>query len=79
MVKFFESILYNSLFNFLNQNDLISPAQSGFKTGDSCINQLLSVTHEIYQSTDEGYNIRLVFLDNRKRLIRHGTKILFLN
>ena len=56
--KIFERILYNSLLNFLNQNDLISPAQSGFKSGDSCINQLLSITHEIYHSMDEGYEIR---------------------
>ena len=55
--KIFERILYNSLFDFLNQNDLISPAQSGFKPGDSCINQLLSITHEIYHSMDEGYEI----------------------
>ena len=64
--KIFERILYNSLFNFLNQNDLISPAQSGFKPGDSCINQLLSITHEIYHSMDEGYEIRGVFLDISK-------------
>ena len=55
--KIFEHILYNSLLNFLNQNDLISPVQSGFKPGDSCINQLLSITHEIYHSMDEGYEI----------------------
>ena len=64
--KIFERILYNSLFDFLNQNDFISPAQSGFKPGDSCINQLLSITHEIYQSMDEGYEIRGVFLDISK-------------
>ena len=64
--KTFESILYKSLFNFLNQNDLISPAQSGFKSGDSCINQLLSITHEICDSIDEGYEIRGVFPDISK-------------
>ena len=64
--KIFERILYNSLFNFLNQNDLISPAQSGFKPSNSCINQLLSITHEIYHSIDEGYEIRGVFLDISK-------------
>ena len=64
--KIFERILYNFLFNFLNQNGLISPAQSGFKPGDSCINQLLSITHEIYHSIDEGYEIRGVFLDISK-------------
>ena len=64
--KIFERILYNSFFNFLNQNDLISPAQPGFKPGDSWINQLLSITHEIYHSMDEGYEIRGVFLDISK-------------
>ena len=61
--KIFERILYNSLFTFLNQNDLISPAQSGFKPDYSCINQLLSITLEICHSMDESYEIRCVFLD----------------
>lgn len=30
------------MFTFFIENYLISPNQSGFKTGDSCINQLLS-------------------------------------
>ena len=60
MVKFLN--VY-SLFNLLNQNDLISPTQSGFKSGDSYINQLLSIFHEIYHSMDEGYEIRVVLLD----------------
>ena len=64
--KTFDCILYISLFNFLDQNYLISSAQSGFKSGDSCINQLLSITHEIYHSMDEGYEIRGVFLDISK-------------
>ena len=55
--KIFERILYSSLFNFLNQNDLISPVQSGFKPDGSCTNQLLSITHEIYHSMDQGYEI----------------------
>ena len=36
--KIFERIRYNSLFNFLNQIYLISPAQSGFKPGILLIN-----------------------------------------
>ena len=42
---------------------LISSNQSGFKQGDSCINQLLSITHDIYKSLDQGYEVRGVFLD----------------
>ena len=64
--KIFDGIFFNSLFNFLNKNDVISPAQSGFKPGESCINQLLSVTYEIYHSRDEDYEIRGVFVDISK-------------
>ena len=55
--KIFECILNNSLFKFLNRSYLISPAQSDYKHGDSCINQLLSIIHEIYHSMREDYEI----------------------
>ena len=45
--KVFERILYNNMFEFFTKNRLMSHSQSGFKPGDSCINQLLSITHEI--------------------------------
>ena len=37
-----------------------------FKPGDSCINQLLSITNEIFQSFAEGFEVRSVFLDISK-------------
>ena len=64
--KVFERLIYNSLFEYFIQNDLISPYQSGFKLGDSCTNQLISITHEIYQSFDDGFEVRGVFLDISK-------------
>ena len=64
--KIFERLVYNSLFEFFIANELISSNQSGFKPGDSCINQLLSITHEIYKSFDDGYEVRGVFLDTSK-------------
>ena len=35
-------------------------------SGYSCINQLLSISHEIYESFDEGLEVRNVFLDISK-------------
>ena len=64
--KIFERLIFNELFNFLLENNLISSIQSGFKSADSCINQLLSITHEIYNSFDEGLEVRSVFLDISK-------------
>ena len=51
---FFKRLVFNALFNFFLQNKLFTPCQSGFITGDSCVSQLLSITHEIYQSFDLG-------------------------
>ena len=64
--KIFERLTFNKLFNFFVENNLISPNQSGFKPGDSCINQLLCITREIYNSFDEGLEVRSVFLDISK-------------
>ena len=54
------------MFGFFIESDLISQHQSSFKPVYSCINQLLSITHEIYQSFDENFDVRSVFLDTYK-------------
>ena len=54
------------MFSFLFEKNLISLNQSVFKPGDSSVNQLLSITHEIFQSFDEGFEVRSVFLDISK-------------
>ena len=77
--KVFERLIYNEMYSFFIENDLISANQSGFKQGDSCINQLLSITHEIYQSLDQGYEVRGVFLDISKAFDKFGIKASFLN
>ena len=51
---------------YLTAHKLISKNQSGFQPGDSCINQLLSITHEIFTSFDNGLELRSVFLDISK-------------
>ena len=54
------------MFTFFIENNLISPNKSGFRPGDSCVNQLLAITHKIYKSFDEGFEVREVFLDISK-------------
>ena len=70
--KIFERLIYNSLFVFLNNNDLLTPMQSGFRPGDSCINQLIAITHNIYASFDANpsLEVRGVFLDISKAFDR---------
>ena len=59
--KIFESLLYDRMFEFFIENNLISKNQSGFRSGDSCISQLLSITHEIYQSFDDNLEFSCIF------------------
>ena len=61
--KIFERITYNNRYNYLIDNNLISQNQSGFKHGSCCINQLISITHDILNSLDEGLELRGVFPD----------------
>ena len=55
--KIFERLLYYSMYKFNIQNSLILQNQSGFKPGDSCTNQQLSVTYQIYKSFDDGQEV----------------------
>ena len=68
--KLIERLLYNNMFSFFSENDLISPKQSGFRPGDSCTNQLLSTPHEILLAFDDGHEVRGVFLDISKAFDR---------
>lgn len=40
--------------------------QSGFRPGDSTINQLIFLVHKIYKALEEGKEVRVVFLDISK-------------
>ena len=46
------------MFPYFTKNNLISEKQSEFKPGDSCVNQLLTITHEIFSSFDDNYEVR---------------------
>ena len=64
--KIFERLIFNEMFIYFSANKLISKNQSAFQPGDSCINQMLSITHEIFTPFDNGLEVRSVFLDISK-------------
>ena len=66
--KLFERLVFNSLFNYFIENNLLSPHQSGFIPCDSCVQQFISITHEIYNVFDCNLSleVRGVFLDISK-------------
>ena len=66
---------------FFTENNFISPNQLRFRPGDSCVNQLFAITHEIYKSFDERFEVRLVFLNISKAIVKvcHEGLLLKLN
>ena len=64
----FKGLVYNSLYECLIENYLISSSKSGLKPGDLCANQLLSITHKKYQSLTLGaFSLTSKAFDNNKQ------------
>ena len=73
--KIFEGIMYVEMLKYFLDNNLISPKHSGFRPGNSCVNQLLSITH-IFTLFANSLEVRGVFLDISKafdKVWRHKT------
>ena len=66
--KIFEKIIFDSIYKHFTDNKLFTPNQSGFRPGDSTINQLLYITHKIYSAFEDypSRETRAVFLDISK-------------
>ena len=66
--KAFEKIIFNWLFVHSNYKNLLNSNQSKFRPGVSCVNQLISITHEICKAFDANTSLEVkgVFLDLSK-------------
>ena len=70
--KIVQKLIFNSLFQYLENTHLLNPHQSKFRPGDSCVHQLLSITYDIYKSFDANpsLEVRGIFLDMSKAFDR---------
>ena len=64
--KVFERCIYKHMYNFFITNDVITQLQSGFRPGDSSINQLVNLYDSFSSALDEGKEIRVIFFDISK-------------
>ena len=66
--KIFERLIFNSLYEYVEENKLLSIHQSGFQSNNSYVNQLLSIVHNLYKGSDAYPTLetRGVFLDMSK-------------
>ena len=42
--------IFDANFEYMVENNLLSSTQPGFKPNDSCNNQLISITHNIFSA-----------------------------
>ena len=50
------------MLKYFLDNYLISTKQSGFRPGDSCLNPLLSITHDFFYFFDNSLVVRRAFI-----------------
>ena len=67
--KIFERLIYNNLYGYFIENNLISSDYSDFNPGDRSIYQLLSISHDTYQYFDKDFEVTCAFLDLSKSFI----------
>ena len=51
--KTFGKVIFDAIYEHLIDNQLLTANQSGFRSGDSIINQLLYITHRICTAFEE--------------------------
>ena len=61
-------MIFNNLYTYLTNHNLITKNQSGFRSGDSTTNQLLFLVNEIHEAFEnpKSLEVRAVFLDISK-------------
>ena len=73
--KILERLMFNEMFKFFIENELISSNQSGFKPGDSCVNQLVSITHKFINLLTKVMRLGVFSLTSQKHLTKFGTMV----
>ena len=66
MSKILERHVYDSLYSYLTKYNLLTPYQSGFRSGYSCESCLLNMTNNWYKSINHGDMVGVVALDLSK-------------
>ena len=75
--KLLEKLTFNSIFSVIDTRYMFLVHQSEFRPGDSCVHQLISIVHDIYNSFDikPSLEVRAVFSISLKHLIGCGIKL----
>jgi len=64
--KTMEHIIYHSIMDHLNQNNILIENQHGFRSNHSCVTQLITLTEDISHALDHQKQIDVILLDFSK-------------
>ena len=76
LIKVFEKVIRNKLVEYLEENNLFNSGQHGFRTGRSCLSQLLDYHDRIISLLERGLNVDSIYLDFTKAFDKVDHKIL---
>ncbi len=68
--KSLEKLVHKHVYNFFLDHSTITSLQSGFKHGDSTVNQLVDIYNTFCKALDDGKEVRSVFCDISKAFDR---------
>ena len=66
IAKTMQKLVHNKLYSYLQQSNILTSTQHGFRPFHSTVTALLKMTNQWYQNMDEGLMNGTVFLDLRK-------------
>ena len=66
LVKIFEKVVRRHIVSHLEINDAFNSSQHGFRTGRSCLSQLLAHYDRVLSHLEEGFNVDVIYLDFAK-------------
>ena len=77
VIKVFERIIRKNLVEYLEENQLLCSNQHGFRSGKSCLSQLLSHIDSIITNGLEGLDTDVIYLDFAKAFDKVDHEIQF--
>jgi len=66
LVKIFEKVIRKHIVKYLEDNASFNQSQHGFRSGRSCLSQLLAHYEKILSELEEGHNVDVIYLDFAK-------------
>ena len=78
IIKIYERILRNVMVKFIDENKLLCDNQHGFRSGRSCLTQLLSHVDDIVQGLTNSVDVDAIYLDFAKAFDKVDHRLLLL-